>query len=270
MKSLISVSLVAMMIGAAIAACAPFRDSIFSNQLLRSERDLNTKAIPKVQNIESDGKIRIALMADSHQNYKDLDSAINDINRVDVDFVANLGDFTNSSYNLEYDQFIDSFSRIVHPAFTAIGNHDALGAGIELFTMAFGSPNFYFESATKRYIFFHSANLEDQRGFDPAWLKATVQSSTKKVFIFTHVALRDPERYTGDVAQIMNDVIMDPNVQLVLNGHNHVYQLGSDNNTIMLQSPRVQGNKWLILEIQGNQLDIKRMDTGETTSVTLK
>lgn len=254
-----------------LVACAPFQDSPFSDQLLRSARNLNILHISRLSDMDADGVLRIAVFADSHQNYEDLDRVINAINlQSHVDFVVNLGDFTNTAYNIEYNQFLDSYLRIYRPSFTVIGNHDAIGAGPSLFKKAFGTSNFWFESDNKRFVFFHSANWEDPEGFDPSWLKSVVDSSTKKVIIFSHVSLRDPERFHGLDAQIFDSVINDSKVQMVLNGHNHVFLLRMDHDTVMLQSPRVEGVRWLLLDIQGNNLSIKRMDTGEVIFATLK
>jgi len=255
----------------ATGSCAPFVDSPFSDQLLRPERGLNPQNIARLSDIDADGVIRIAVFSDSHQNYKALDEVIFAINRTSgIDFVAGLGDYTNSGYNLEYDQFMDSIQPLRFPKIMAIGNHDSIGAGPELFRKAFGDPNFYFESASHRYIFFNSNNLEDPRNFNPAWLKSTVDSSTKPVFIFSHVQLRDPDRFFGTDAAILGSVIEDSKVQLILNGHNHVYDLLDDHGTVMLQAARTEGQQWLLLEIQGTQLCIKRMDLQETVCKTLK
>lgn len=254
-----------------LVACAPFQDSPYSDQLLRSERDLNNSNMNRLGNIDSDGKIRIAVMADSHQNYKPLDQVIKSINQLqNIDFVAHLGDFSNSGYNIEYNQFLDAYSRIVFPSFMALGNHDAIGAGTTLFEKAFGPANFWFESQDRRFIFFNSCNWEDPNGFNPSWLLQTVEASTKQVIIFTHVSLKDSERFLGSDAQIFSQVINHAKVQMVLNGHNHVYLLGSENNTVLLQAPRVDGQQWLLIEIQGQQVNIQKGLTGETTSVSLK
>lgn len=254
-----------------LTACAPFQDSPFSDQLIRSERNINAASLQRITGVEDDGKIRIAVFSDSHQNYKDLDQAIFQINQAtDLDFVINLGDMTNSAYNFEYNQFLDSIHPLRYPLLSVLGNHDSIGAGPSLFRKMFGDSNFWFESASRRYIFFNSNNLENPAEFDPDWLLATVNSSTKPIFIFSHVNLRDPERYFSTVATTFDTVIKHPKVQLILNGHNHVWGLDTDNGTTMLEVPRVEGPAWLILEVQSNQLDILRMDKGSTTSVSLK
>lgn len=267
-KTILNLSFVCICVGATLG-CAPFRDSPYSDNILRQERNLNTKALEKLGAIEGDGKIRFAVITDSHQNYKSLDDVIYEINQTpDLDFVVHLGDFTNSSYNFEYDQFLDSYITLMPPAFTVTGNHDAIGAGPALFRKVFGLNNFFFESPSKRFIFFNTANLEDPESFDPKWLRQTVSASSKPVIIFSHVELRDEERYFGQDAQYFDEVIKDPKTQVVFNGHNHVYRLLMDNGTVLLQAPRVESG-WMLIEIQGNQLQMK-LSTGEEEWLTLK
>lgn len=238
--------------------CGKMRGSPFSDRLLQGERNLNQRSTELLSDVEADGMIRIAVIADSHQNYRDLEGAIGELKQVaDTDFLVNLGDFTNSSYNMEYDQFLRSYQLIAVPAFTVPGNHDLIGAGPSLFKQAFGSVNFYFESTTYRFIFFNSANLESPEDFSPSWLLQTVQSSAKPVLIFTHVELRDEERFFGDVAATMNQVIADSRVKAVLNGHDHVYRENYDaSGTLLLQAPRVEGPQWLVFEIQAGNFRV--------------
>ena len=258
----------AFTIMAVFVACAPFQDSIFSDTLLRKERHLNQKMIATLPDVDSDGVIRIAVLADSHQNYKPLDSTIDQVNSTaGIDFVANLGDFTNSAYNLEYDQFLKSYARIEFPRLTTIGNHDAIGAGPSLFKKAFGDINFWFESSSHRFVFFSTANLEDPESFDPNWLLHVVNASAKPVIIFTHIALEDPERFSGEVAPIFTQVIQK--AQLILNGHNHVYLSRTLLGTPLIHGPRVEVG-WMILEIQGTSLKVIQMPQGQVEWFTLK
>lgn len=257
------------------SSCSPFVDSPFSDTLLRPERNLNGTSVNRLGDIESDNLVRIAVFSDSHQNYKELDKVTFAINAAeDIDFVAGLGDYTNSAYNLEYDQFLDGLQYLDPPKMMAIGNHDAIGAGPQLFKKAFGNANFYFESTNYRFVFFNSNNLEDPEGFDLDWLTNAIVTA-KKVFIFSHVQLRDHERYFGTDATKLNAIITAANVQVIFNGHNHVYDLMTDNNTVMVQCGRVDGDDgahWLQIDIAlpATQICIKRMDTMESACENLK
>ncbi len=249
-----------------LLGCPPFRDSPFSDRLARSERDLNGSNLIRIANVESDGVVRIALFADSHGNYKDLDRAIKEINSTSgVDFVVNLGDFTNSGYNFEYDQFLAAYKNLAFPALSVIGNHDAIGAGSKLFGKAFGATNFYFESNNWRYIFWHSANLEDPKNFSPEWLEQTINASLKNVIIFSHVALWDGERF-GNAYQTILD---HANVQLAVSGHQHVFWL-RETGTRLLQVPRTEKVQWVLLEIKADGFYITYNKSGETKKVVFK
>lgn len=256
----------------AIGSCAPFSDSPFSDQVLHKERDLNLQAMGKVGNIESGGKIRFAIVTDPHQNYKDLDGVVSAVNGTpNIGFVANLGDITNSGYNLEYDQYMHSHLNYRRPVLSALGNHDAIGAGANIFTKLFGTSNFYFETATKRFIFFHTANLEDPGGFNAQWLLDRVNESSKSVIILSHCNLRDPERFkTADLDPIFTAIINNPKTLLLINGHNHVYGVDIESGTVLLQSPRVEDDQWLLIEITGTQLKVTRMNGEGAETFTLK
>lgn len=257
-----------------LSSCAPFVDSPFSDNLLRPERDLNQIMISKLGDIEADGVITLGVFSDSHQNYKATDKMSYQMNQnADMDFVAGLGDFTNSSYNLEYDEFIEAIKRLDKININAIGNHDSIGAGPELYRKAFGPSNFYFESTSYRFIFFNSSNLEDPDHFDPQWLKDRVDETSKNVIIFSHVQLRDSERYFNQDAAILGYVIEHARVKVIFNGHNHVYDLSKDHGTIMMQCGRVAGElgtHWLLVTIQGGQFCVKRMDTGASVCENIK
>ncbi|WP_413559294.1 metallophosphoesterase family protein [Bdellovibrio sp. HCB209] len=260
-----------------LSSCAPFVDSPFSDALLRPERNLNAINVDRVGSIEDDDLIRIAVFSDPHQNYKAIDKVVYQINQNGpFDFIAGLGDYTNQAYNLEYDQFIEAIGRLNGTKLMAIGNHDAIGAGPELFRKAFGNPNFYFDRGSYRYIFFNSCNLETPEDFDPQWLKDAVTSAPGNVMIFSHVQLRDSERYFGDDKAILNDVITNSKVKVIFNGHNHTYDLSTDNGTIMMQCGRCEadsGVHWLIVTVDTNsgQFCVKRMDTlEEDCSLSIK
>ncbi|WP_413576507.1 metallophosphoesterase family protein [Bdellovibrio sp. HCB290] len=272
MKSFFYVSLFAL-----LSSCAPFVDSPFSDSLLRPERNLNVENGNLVGDVASDGEIRLAIFSDPHQNYKALDKVTFGMNQNGpYDFIAGLGDYTNSSYNLEYDQFIESLSRLEGIKLMTIGNHDTIGAGPELFKKAFGDLNSYVDRPGWRFIFFNSNNLESPENFSSQWLRDTVDGASGNVMIFTHTPLRDEERFHGQDAANMDYVIKENKVKIVFNGHNHVYQLTTDNGTIMLQCGRSEGDNgahWLIVRLNtgSGQFCIKRMDTlEEDCSLSIK
>lgn len=256
---------------AVMVSCVPFRDSPFSDTLTRGERDLNSVNLKKVGQADNDGVVRIALLSDSHGNYEDLERVVAEINQTaGVDFAIHLGDLTNSSYNYEYDQFLEVYSRLRVPTFTLIGNHDALGAGPSLFRKAFGPSNYFFETQGLRLIFWHSVGLEDPDGFDLPWLFRTVNESQKPILIFSHVPLDDPERFHGSDRDSLIGIINHPKVQSVFNGHNHGYDLKTPAGTRRMTVPRVEHNQWVLLEFQSSGFSVERNQPTGATWVDFK
>lgn len=270
MQKLVRLIITCLLIVIAIR-CAPLRDSPYSSRLLRDERDLNNLNIAALSDIDADTKMNIAVFADSHQNYRDLRNTITHINRTpSIDFVANLGDFTNQGSNMEYDHFAKSYEEIRSPKFTVIGNHDALGAGLFLFDKMFGRYDYYFESSSHRFIFFNSNNWETPLKFQSLWLRDTVSASAKPVIIFSHISLVDPERFSNADGEIFKTVLSNPKVRLAVHGHNHTYRTYAVSSTWIVQAPRIEGFGWIMLEIQGNDLSVSLPKTGHREWYTLK
>lgn len=236
----------ALFLSTLLTGCFSFRDSPFSDQLFSPERNLNV-VNQQALSINRKSRLRVAVIADSHQNYRDLDSTIHTINREpDIDFAVILGDFTNSGYNIEYDRYLESHRIFRLPVFVILGNHDAIGAGISLFKKVFGPYNFSIENEYYKFIFFNSNNLESPENFSPEWLIQEVRSTEKEVYIFTHISLTDGDRFSSrDFAEVLDA----SRVQMVISGHNHIFRIDEELSVLQLHVPRVEGNNYLIFEI---------------------
>lgn len=255
----------------ALTGCLALRDSPYSDSLERPERDLNTSNLQKIGSIEEDGVVRIAVFTDAHQNYGDLDRVIGEVNATaGVDFSVNLGDITNSSYNAEYDRYLESATHLDRPFLTLIGNHDSIGAGPALFRKAFGPSNYTFESEHVRFVFWNSISWENEADFDPDWLIDTVAASTKPAVIFTHIPLDDQERFDDALRARFAEMAASNRVIAVLNGHNHVYQYVNTAGTVFLQAPRVEETKWLLFEVRTDGMHIKDNQKGEVQWAAFK
>jgi predicted phosphodiesterase len=247
-------------------ACAPFRGSTYSELLISASRDMNSKTLPDLSAIETDGKVRIAVITDSHQNYRDLKTVIGELNEFpEIDFIVHLGDFTNSAYNFEYDLFLDLWDKIQRPKFCVQGNHDAIGAGRALYKKAFGPANTYFDSANYRFISFMTNNWEDPDDFNPQWLLERIQETNKAVVVFSHVPLTDSERYLGNDRAVLDQVLAQNNMILSLNGHNHVYSASKQGNVVLIQGSRVEDDNWLYVDITPAMISVQN-HKGENAS----
>lgn len=230
-----------------LQGCLPeFKDSPYSDSVQSSIRTLNTQTIVSLSiNFKTASALRIGLLSDSHQNYISLSESIVELNRrSDLDFVVILGDFTNSAYNYEYDQYISLLQDLALPSITVIGNHDAIGAGVSMYRKLFGQLNSTLELDNFKFIFFHSNNLEAPKEFSLEWLEAETTGLTKKTYIFTHVSLDDMERFSSDQRSRFQAIQNNPLVEIVFNGHRHVFLYQTPAGAARkLQVPRTEGNQ---------------------------
>ena len=82
---------------------------------------------------------KFVALGDTHDNYSALGRAVDAINaRDDVQFVIVAGDLTDLSLLGEFEFTREEFARLEVPYLTVIGNHDALGDGIEIYQRMFG------------------------------------------------------------------------------------------------------------------------------------
>ena len=96
---------------------------------------MNAKNIAKIEPLCKDkDTLRIAVISDTHQWYKDFIAEINDINKRDsIDFVIHLGDITDFGSTQEYNWAREKLQRLRYPYVVMQGNHDCLGTGNEVF-----------------------------------------------------------------------------------------------------------------------------------------
>lgn len=155
-----------------MAGCSGAIDTPFGTQTVSSLRASNLAALARIDQLsaQKDGLIRIGLIADSHQNYSDLERVVAELNRQDLDFVVHLGDFTNIGVSSEFDAFARLIAPLRHPLLVVIGNHDAVGAGPQLFEKLFGPFNQSVDFAGRRFLLYNSNSLEFRArpGYVPA------------------------------------------------------------------------------------------------------
>lgn len=229
-------------------------DSPFGSQTKTSLRSHNQKTIRTLvaQGTGKTGLIRIGLLADSHQNYKGLEEAIEHLNRLPLDFVIHLGDFTNIGLNVEFDAFLRTVSKLRHPYVALIGNHDAIGAGIPMYEQIFGDFNSSFSYAGRRILLYNSNSLEfeNHEGYDPGWAARELADATEPTYLFQHVNYDNKTHFTDDeIASFEAMMRSAPDLRFALNGHLHVGTHGGLGSIRLATIPRSEGGQYAILEL---------------------
>ena len=250
--------------------CGNQKDSPFSDETVHTARNLNLHNLDVATSLDS-RVITIAAFSDVHQNYTDFENVVNRINSTDgIDFVVNFGDMTNQGYNVEYDEFLYSYLKLRYPAFTVVGVHDSLGAGVQLYKKIFGPLDFFFETSDWRFIFFNTANWENPEEFRPQWLIDRVKESTKNVVIITHVSLTERHRFGDQITDSFESLFKNRKVKVALNGHGHKFIRNIVNGTVLQEIPRVEGNQWVLIKLDRTKLLIQKFPEGEKEWVPLK
>lgn len=179
----------------ALALCAGcFEYSPHAAVLEDGERDLNARALARLQAAPRREVLRFALVGDTQREFDDARDAVAALNaRGDLDFVVQLGDFTHFGVLSEFRLMNDVFEALAVPYLVVIGIHDFLGNGEEVFVRMFGPLNDAFTLARTRFVMFDSNSRE--AGFDGTvpdlgWLAARLEpdGTFDRVVLLSHVA----------------------------------------------------------------------------------
>lgn len=120
-----------------------------------SERDLNRKAIARLQTQPPGAAdaIRFAVVGDVHYSYDQLGDAVDRLNAIDgIEFVVQIGDFTDVGTVQEYRLAKGRFDALRVPYLVVLGNHDMLGRGDEIFDRMFGMRDGTFDYRGARFL----------------------------------------------------------------------------------------------------------------------
>lgn len=266
MKNAIQILVHSMFLAVVFVGCAKFQDSPFTDRLESPGRNLNSfqqeRLLMELQGAvpsEEGGSLKIALMSDNHHNYNDIDTVVDVLNqRSHLDFVVHTGDMTDSSYNFEYDAFIQKFSRLSAPAFTVIGNHDAIGKGRKIYKNYFGEYNYAFVYKGYHFIFFNNNRLEFiDEGWSLDWLESELAKNPDvPKIVFQHINFDNADAFPAEMSAKMKSLYEDNNVQFVINGHRHVFELQEFNGVRYLQVPRVEDASYVVLSFENSQFQI--------------
>jgi putative phosphoesterase len=186
--------------------------------------------------------MKIAHISDTHfpQIIKEsFDRTIEKINNSDIEFVIHTGDLVDRGYLREYEEAIQSFSKLKKPIIFVPGNHDGKNVGLKLFENLICPLNGVKEGKDYVVIYLNSVipDMNEGRISNSSflWLKKTLREHIDreiKIVCFHHHLVPVPntgrERNvlfnSGDVL----DLLLKYGVNLVLNGHKHypnVYKL---------------------------------------------
>lgn len=216
----------AWMVLAALAGCLEYSPHQLATDA--AEQDLNRKAVDRIvaQPIE---RLRFAVVGDTQRSFEDAEAAIEAIAaRGDIQFVVQIGDFTNVGVWLEFELMNDLFARLDVPYLVVVGVHDLYGNGAAIYASMFGPVNFAFTHARVRFVVFDS-NSESYDGGnvpDVAWLEEQLAPGPDHdvALAFAHVAPGQGKSFNEALTEPTLTALANGGVDLSIHGHAHKYE----------------------------------------------
>lgn len=219
------------------------------------QQKLNQKNLSKIldSSFENGESTRIAFVSDVHNYYDEFKQQINHLNNNGpYDFIIIAGDITNLGLWEEFEQIRIMLKKLKYPYLVAIGNHDSLSNGREIYKRLFGDSEFQFDYKNTQFIFINNNNWEtpgiipNKKNIENLFQK----SAQKNKIVIGHIPFDDRERFTISEIENWKSFLESNNVSYFINGHNHAPSEQGWGNFIQLTigSPTQKGLMEIIID----------------------
>ncbi|MCU0430584.1 MAG: metallophosphoesterase [Cytophagaceae bacterium] len=225
-------------------------------------QQINARQIDRLINApHQDDTITVIFIGDSQRFYDELDDLVHKANQLpSVDFLILAGDITDFGLRKEYAWILERLERLRMPYMAAIGNHDLVANGSEIFESTFGPKNFSFVYHQHKFIF-HDTNGREY-GFNESvpsipWLRT--QMITEEPYWYIGVAHMPPHHEDFD-RNLEHEYVglwsSNPRSVAILSGHNHdtgdAYHY--NDHVRYITSNAVEKRSFLLLKIHKGQI----------------
>jgi 3',5'-cyclic-AMP phosphodiesterase len=237
-----------------VLATACFEYSPHAIVLDPSERDLHRKALARLEAAPPPASFRFAVVGDTQLRFDEAAELVDDLNaRTDLAFVVQIGDFTHVGLLPEFRLMNEVFSRLRVPYFVAIGIHEYLGNGEDIYERMFGAPNLAFTVQRTRFVLFDSNSREfafDGTVPNLAWIAAQVPSdgAYDRAVLVSHVP---PATGDFDPALVANyDAILGAQRSVIsFHGHEEKFRFEERAGTPLYVVDALDGRSYLIVTV---------------------
>lgn len=238
------------------------------------EHDLNARNVEALFALESNAAPRFAALGDSHAALDELGDLADAIGRrTDIQFVAHAGDLTDTGLLWEFEWAQSALARSGKPTFVALGNHDVLSSGREIFRKLYGPFDFSFVWAGVKWLFFNSNRLDfDDSVPNRDWLTAELESRTpgQRTVLVTHRPLANSEDPGGSLDAFYAGLFSHHPVTLVIHGHMEEFRYYRAYGTRMLQCSSFDETLAYVTVTLGSDVLVKLCRGGRCTPALLE
>jgi 3',5'-cyclic-AMP phosphodiesterase len=212
-----------------VACDRPFSYSPFEAAVPNNLRNTTHKNLQRIQAAEKNtpDTFKVALLADPHYHFNDMDAAISKINRdSSIAFIIVAGDLTENGLLKEFEIFYRMMSNARVPYLTVIGNHDHLSNGKVIYQQFYGPRNYSFTFKGVKFIMWDNVMWESNESPDWNWFRSELGSQGEnKLFRhtlpFSHIPPSDGQ--LEDSANVFHRLLVENNIPISVHGHKHEY-----------------------------------------------
>jgi hypothetical protein len=214
------------------ASCDKFEYNVYEKDRVKADPAVTTQSnVDRLLQLPHKDTLKIVFTGDTQRFYDDVEDLVETVNALtDVDAVVVTGDLADFGAALEYELINKQLKLLKVPFITAIGNHDCLANGTEIYQEIYGPLNYSFTWNGIRFIVHNTNGREfNFNGHIPDlnWMEqqlADTQNYEACIFV-SHVppfsedfdsALEDD--YTSLIRNAKNTIFSS-------NGHRHDFEL---------------------------------------------
>lgn len=230
-----------------------------------SERDVHARAVARIL-AEPPAPLRFAVVGDTQRSFDEAAEAVASINRRDdVQFVVQVGDFTNVGTLPEFRLMNDIFAGLRVPYLVVIGNHDHFSNGEAIYRAMFGPPDFAFTRGRVRLVFYCSnSRSHDLDGSIPdvAGVAAMLAPSPDhdRALAFAHISPGGGSLFDERLTAPLEAALAQGGVLVSFHGHAHRFEDFERDGIRYVVADSVDGRSYLVAsERPDGGFDVERV-----------
>lgn len=216
------------------------------------QRDLNAKAVARIVAAPVE-RVTFAVVGDTQRSFDASKAAVESINRRgDVQFVVQIGDFTNVGLWLEFREMHEIFSRLHVPYLVVVGVHDLFGNGQAIYEAMYGPRDFAFTHGRTRFVVFDSNSShhgKDGSVPDVPWLASQLAPGPDhdRALALSHVAPGQGGTFDEALTGPVLDLFASSGVDLAVSGHAHRYEAYEAGGIRIVLADSVEHRSYLVV-----------------------